>query len=102
MIDTQKVKGSAADIKELSNGAEQFITELYGKQSQFRIEEVSKAEMGKKWIITVSYFREHESPNDLQKFLGVFGNRVYKQLTLESDGTVVSIKNWFPEHAAIS
>lgn len=49
MIDTKIVANSASDFKDLAKAAEQFITELYGKQSQFQIEEVQKkppAEIG--------------------------------------------------------
>lgn len=97
MIDSAKVKDSASDIRELSGFAEQFITELYGKQDQFQIEEVKRSGRGKDWTVTVSYFRKHKTPNDLQKLLGLFGSRVYKQLTIQSDGTVTGITNWHPE-----
>ncbi len=100
MIDAQKLKDSAATIKDLSRGAEQFITELYGDLSQFQIEEVSKAADGANWLVTVSYYQRHESPNDLQKYLGLLGVRVFKQLAIKPDGTVISVKNWFPERAA--
>jgi len=102
MIDTKMVAASASDFKDLAKAAEQFVTELYGKQSQFQIEEVQKEAAGRNWVVTVSYFRKHKSPNDLQKYLGVLGSREYKQLTLEKNGTVTSIKNWFPEKAALS
>ena len=99
MIDDKNTKNSATEIKKLSKTAEVFISELYGKFGQFQIEEVRKSENDKNWVLTVSYFQKHESPNDLQKLMGLFGNRVYKQLVIKSDGTVVSIANWYPEHA---
>ena len=101
MIDNAKVKNSASYIKALSTAAEQFITELYGKQNQFQIEEVKRSGKGKDWTVTVSYFRKHETPNDLQKLLGLFGSRVYKQLTIQPDGTVSGISNWHPETVAV-
>lgn len=91
------LKNSTSDIKKLSEYAEQCITELYGKQEQFQIEEVTRSGKDGGWLVTVSYFSKHNSPNDLQKFLGLFGSRVYKQLIIESDGTVLGIKNWHPE-----
>lgn len=97
MIESSKVKASADDIRTLSQFAEQFIIELYGKQGQFQIEEVKRSGRGKEWTVTVSYFRKHKSPNDLQKFLGLLGSRVYKQLTIQPDGTVTGITNWQPE-----
>ena len=100
MIESLKVKSSASDMRKLSEFAEQFITELYGKQRQFQVEEVKKADKSKNWIVTVSYFQKHRSPNELQKFLGLLGSRIYKQLTIEPDGTVVGIANWHPEQTA--
>jgi hypothetical protein len=99
MIEPAKIKNSAREIKDLSNAAREFIEDLYGKQQQFQIEEVSRDSKGKGWVVTVSYFRKHESPNDLQKLLGLYGSRVYKQLTILPDGTVTGIKNWQPETA---
>lgn len=100
MIENAKVRNSVSDIRALSQYAEQFVTELYGKQDQFQIEEVKRSGRGKDWTVTVSYFRKHKTPNDLQKVLGLFGSRVYKQLTIQSDGTVTGITNWYPDTVA--
>ncbi|HQZ83045.1 MAG TPA: hypothetical protein PLR83_07475 [Pyrinomonadaceae bacterium] len=93
MIDTKIVANSASDFKDLAKAAEQFITELYGKQSQFQIEEVQKEAAGRNWVVTVSYFRKHISPNELQKRLGLLGSRTLKRLTFRPNGEVVGITN---------
>ena len=98
MIDvTEKAKKSAQNIKDLSELAKQFIAELNGEQEQFQVEEVLQSDK-KNWIVTVSYFRKHKKPNELQKTLGLLGNRVYKRLTIERDGyNVVGMSDWSPE-----
>lgn len=85
----------------MEQSAEQFITELFGKQEQFQIEEVSHVDRGKKWIVTVSYFQKHKSPNDLQKSMGLTGSRVYKQLTIQENGTVLGVANWSPASLSV-
>ena len=96
MIDEAKIKDSAKEFKAMEQSAKQFITELFGKQEQFQIEEVSRAGRGKTWIVTVSYFQKHKSPNDLQKLMGLTGSRIYKQLTIQENGTVLGVSNWSP------
>ena len=85
-------------MKDLSDLAKQFITELNGEQDQFQVEEVLLSDNEKNWIVTVSYFRKHKSPNELQKTLGLLGSRVYKRITIERDGyNIVGMSDWSPE-----
>lgn len=99
MIDIkEKAKKSALDMKDLSELAKQFITELNGEQDQFQVEEVLLSEDGKSWVVTVSYFRKHKTPNELQRTLGLLGNRVYKKITIEKNSyNVVGMSDWSPE-----
>ena len=93
----EKAKKSAQNIRELSELAREFVSELNGEQEQFQVEEVLQSDDAN-WIVTVSYFRKHRKPNELQKTLGLLGNRVYKRLTIKGDVLeVVGMSDWRPE-----
>lgn len=59
------------DLKEPIEKAKQFIVELNGEPDNFQVEEVFLSESRKSWFVTLSYYRKNDSPNDLQKALGL-------------------------------
>ncbi len=94
MIDINEIaKIDALDMKQVSELAKQFITELNGQQEQFQVEEVTLS--GEVWLVTVSYFRKFRSPNELQKTLGLLGNRVYKRISIDRKSYhILGMQNW--------
>lgn len=97
MIDAkEKARKSAVKIRELSELAKEFITELNGEPEQFQVEEVITSE--KSWTVLVSYFRKYKTPNELQKALGLSGLRIRKRSEIEKDTyEIVTMSDWAPE-----
>ncbi len=82
-------------LKEAIEKAKQFITELNGNLDRFQIEEVILSEDKMKWSVTVSYFRRIQTPNELQKTLGLESERVYKRVVIDSENdNVIGMMNW--------
>lgn len=89
-------KRDANKMKELSEFAKVFITELNGKPTQFQVEEVIYRDG--KWDVTVSYYRKVSEPNELQRTLGILGRRVYKRITIDwSKKQILGMSEWHPE-----
>ena len=83
------------DLKEAIARAKQFITELNGEQEQFQVEEVMLSDDKKNWIVTVSYFKKIQFPNELQKTLGLDTQRAFKRVIIDSENeNVVGMFNW--------
>ncbi len=97
MIDIDEIaKRDAHKIKELSELAKKFIVELNGEQTQFEIEEVIYQD--DKWIVTISYYRKVNEPNELQRTLGILGRRVYKRITIDwKTKQVLGMSDWSQE-----
>jgi hypothetical protein len=82
-------------MREISDIAKYFIVELNGEQDRIQVEEVTSSLNGMNWLVTVSYFKRVENPNELQITLGLFGNRVYKRLTIDkASRKVIGMRNW--------
>lgn len=83
------------DLKEAIERAKQFIVELNGETEQFQVEEIMLSEDKKNWIVTVSYYKKIQSPNELQKTLGLENQRAYKRVVIDSENeNVISMFNW--------
>ena len=83
------------DLKEAIERAKQFIVELNGETEQFQVEEVLLSEDKKNWFVTVSYDKKIQSPNELQKTLGLESQRAYKRVVIDSENeNVVGMLNW--------
>jgi hypothetical protein len=83
------------DLKEAIERAKQFIIELNGEPEQFQVEEIILSEDKKNWLVTVSYFKKIQSPNELQKTLGFEGQRVYKRVVIDNKTEeIVGMYNW--------
>lgn len=83
------------DLKEAIEKAKQFIVELNGEAEQFQVEEVFLSEDKKNWFVTLSYYKKIDSPNSLQKALGLENLRTYKRVVIDNDTTdIVGIYNW--------
>lgn len=83
------------DLKEAIERAKQFIVELNGETEQFQVEEVLLSEDKKNWFVTVSYYKKIQSPNELQKTLGLESQRAYKRVVIDSENeNVVGMLNW--------
>lgn len=84
------------DLKEAIESAKQFISELNGETEQFQVEEVMLSEDKKNWFVVVSYYKKIPSPNELQKTLGLEGQRAYKRVVIDSENeNVVGMYNWY-------
>ena len=82
MIDIDKsAKRDANKVRELSEFAKKFLMELSGDLTQFEVEEVMFND--KHWILTVSYLRKINEPNELQRTLGILQRKVSKQITID-------------------
>lgn len=83
------------DLREAIEKAKQFIAELNGEPEQFQVEEISLSEDKKKWLVTVSYDKKINSPNELQKTLGLETQRAYKRVVIDNENeNVVGMYNW--------
>ncbi len=52
-----------------------------------------------KWIVTVSYYRKVNEPNESQRTLGILGRRLYKRITIDRlHSQVIGMSDWYPEH----
>jgi hypothetical protein len=93
----ENAKRDANKVKDLSAFAKKFLIELNGGDlSQFEVEEVMFN--GDKWVVTVSYVRTINSPNELQRTLGIFGRRAYKRITIDrASMQVLGMSEWSPE-----
>ena len=91
------------DLKEAIERAKQFIVELNGETEQFQVEEVLLSEDKKNWFVTVSYYKKIHSPNELQKTLGLEGQRAYKRVVIDSENeNVVGMYHWYyDKHEAV-
>ena len=98
MIDVNEIaKKDALKMKDVSDLAKRFITELNGEQAQLQVEEILLSDDGKSWIVSVSYFRQYNSPNELQRTLGLLGTHVYKRLNIVREPLqVVGMTDWSP------
>ena len=90
------------DLKEAIERAKQFIIELNGETEQFQVEEVLLSEDKKNWFVTISYYKKIQSPNELQKTLGLESQRAYKRVVIDSENeNVVGMLNWsYDRHEA--
>jgi hypothetical protein len=83
------------DLKEAIERAKQFIVELNGEPEQFQVEEVILSEDKQNWLVTVSYYKKIDSPNELQKTLGLESRRVYKRIVIDNKTEeIVGLYNW--------
>ena len=73
------------ELKEAIEKAKQFIVELNGETEQFQVEEVFLSENKKNWFVTLSYYKKIDSPNSLQKALGLENLRTYKRVEIDND-----------------
>ncbi len=72
------------DLKEAIEQAKQFIVELNGEPEEFQVEEAVLSEDKKNWHITVSFYKSIDSPNQLQKALGLENRRKYKSVVIDN------------------
>ncbi len=83
------------DLKEAIERAKQFIVELNGEPEEFQVEEVILSEDKKNWLVTVSYYKKIQFPNELQKTLGLENQRAYKKVVIDSENeNVIGMLNW--------
>lgn len=83
------------DLRGAIERAKQFMVELNGETEQFQIEEVILSEDKQNWLVTVSYYKKIDSPNDLQKTLGLEGRRVYKRIVIDNKTEeIIGMKSW--------
>jgi hypothetical protein len=83
------------DLKEAIERAKQFITELNGEPEHFQVEEVILSDDKQNWLVTVSYYKKIDSPNELQKTLGLDSQRAYKRLVIDNKTEeIVGMYNW--------
>jgi len=83
------------DLKEAIERAKQFVIELNGELEQFQAEEIILSENKKNWMVTASYFKKIQSPNELQKTLGLEGQRAYKRVVIDNTTEeIVGMYNW--------
>ena len=83
------------ELKEAIERAKQFLVELNGDLERFQIEEITLSDDKKKWLVTTSFFRKIQSPNELQKTLGLESERVYKRVVIDSESDdVLGMMNW--------
>jgi hypothetical protein len=91
------------DLKEAIQRAKQFIIELNGEPEQFQVEEVILSDDKKNWLVTVSYYKKIDSPNELQITLGLETRRAYKRVIIDSENEkVIGMFNWsYNKHEAV-
>jgi len=83
------------DLKEAIERAKQFIVELNGESEQFQVEEVFLSEDRKSWLVTLSYYKKIDSPNSLQKALGLENLRTYKRVVIDNETEdIIGVFNW--------
>lgn len=83
------------DLKEAIERAKQFIVELNGETEQVQVEEVILSEDKQNWLVTVSYYKKIDSPNELQKTLGLEVRRVYKRIVIDNKTEeIIGMYNW--------
>jgi hypothetical protein len=73
------------DLKEAIERAKQFIIELNGEPEEFQVEEVMLSDDRKNWLVTISYYKKLQSPNELQKTLGLENQRAYKRVVIDNE-----------------
>lgn len=96
MIDVKEIiKNDALTMKDVSELAKDFVTEMNGEQENLQVEEITLSEDGKTWLVTVGYFRKFKSQNDLQKALGLVGAPTYKRIIIDRETYhVLGMQNW--------
>lgn len=83
------------ELKEAIESAKKFIVELNGESEQFQVEEVFLSDNKDKWFVTLSYLKRNDSPNSLQKALGLESLRTYKRVVIDNNTKdVIGILNW--------
>ena len=79
--------------------AKKFIVDLNGEQENLQVEEVLLSDDKKQWFVTLSYYKKIQSPNELQKALGLENQRTYKRVIIDneaatSDKEILGMYNW--------
>ena len=90
------------DVKEAIAAAKKYISEVYADElvSNLGLEEVEYWPSDGHWSITLAFSRPWNSPRtraqELLENLGAESSRrrAYKVLTIDDDGTVLSMKNF--------
>lgn len=84
------------DVKEAARAALEYVSDLFAEEQigDLGLEEVEMDDRTGQWRITVGFSRPWERTGGAMSVIsGQPRPRSYKVLTIDSDGTVVSLKN---------
>lgn len=73
------------DLKEATEIAKEFISEIDGNYSDIHLESVLLSADRKSWEVAYSYSKKLEEPNELQKMLGFYKRKFYKKVIIDSE-----------------
>lgn len=82
------------DLKEAVSAANKFIKDAFSEDiSDLQLEEISRSDDEKFWLITMGFFRKRAPQHTLEALVGTRPERVYKSIKVDSEtGQAVSMQ----------